>query len=208
MAKLIESFFWGFLAAIGALIIEIVFYIIISPFVYRTGSMTFSQFFIAPQFIIIAACIEEILKGIFIFRRFNVLPPEKSRFLNAFFLGLGFYLLELVLILITRVSPDPQFLAEIAIVHISTTCLIGQVIDIKNIKKSMLFIGALAVATLLHAGYNLLILSRTDAKYYFIFIILCLLVLSNIFLFIRAKLLSRKIIGTQKPSSLAQEQKS
>lgn len=208
MTKLIESFFWGFLAAIGALIIELVFYIIISPFAYRTGSMTFSQFFIAPQFIIIAACIEEIFKGIFIFRRFNVLPLEKSRFLNAFSLGLGFYLLELVLILITRVSPDPQFLAEIAIVHIGTTCLIGQVIDIKNIKKYMLFIGALAVATFLHSGYNLLILSRTDAEYYFVFIILCLLVLSNIFLFIRAKLLSRKIIRTQKPSSLAQEQKS
>ena len=66
--KLFESFLWGIIAALGALIVEIVFYIIASFFIDPTSSLPFSQFFIVPQFIIAAACIEEVLKYIIIFK--------------------------------------------------------------------------------------------------------------------------------------------
>ena len=191
--KLFEPFFWGVIAALGALVIEIVFYIIASFFIDPTSTMPFSQFFVVPQFIIAAACIEEILKYIMISKRFSVLPPEKSKLANALAIGLGFFLFELALILITRVSPAPQFLIEIAIVHIGTAGLIGTILIVKNIKKIPAFIYALIAAVIFHSAYNLLTLSRNLMENYLIFVILGLLIALNITGSFYTRRLSRKM---------------
>ena len=49
----IESLFWGIIAALGALTIELVFFTAISG----SSALSFSQFFIIPQFIVVAALI-------------------------------------------------------------------------------------------------------------------------------------------------------
>jgi hypothetical protein len=189
MAKYIESFFWGIIAALGALIVEIIFYIIASFFIDPTGSVLFSQFFIVPQFIIAAACIEEVLKYIIIFKRFSVLPPGKSKLANALMIGLGFFLSELVLILVTRISPAPQFLIEIAIIHVGTAGLIGSILILKNYQKIATFLYTITVAVAFHAIYNILSLERTYINNYFIFFVLGGLIITNFVVFF----LTRKI---------------
>jgi len=191
--KLFESFFWGIIAALGALIVEIVFYIITSFFINPIGTMPFIQFFIIPKFIIAAACIEEILKYIIIFKRFSVLPPEKSKLANALMIGLGFFLFELVLILATRISPASQFLIEIAIIHIGTAVLMGGILIVKNIQKIAAFLYAIAAAVIFHAAYNLLSIERNNLNNYLIFFGLGLLIIINLGIFLRTRQLSRQI---------------
>jgi len=192
---LIESFFWGILAALGALVVEIVFYVFVSPFVDPAGAMPFSQFFIIPNFIIVAAFIEEILKYILISKRFSVLSPEKLRFANALLIGLGFFLIELMFILATKVSPAPQFLIEIAIVHIGTAGLIGGILAIKNARKFATFVYVIAVAVTFHSAYNLLSLKRNGLNNYLIFFILGLLIVTNLAIFLYTRRNSRQIFA-------------
>lgn len=182
--KLFESFFWGIIAALGALIVEIVFYIIASFFIDPTSSMPFSQFFIVPQFIIAAACIEEILKYIIIYKRFSVLPLEKSQLANALMIGMGFFLSELVLILVTRISPAPQFLVEIAIIHIGTAGLMGGILILRNVQKITTFLYAIMAAVAFHAAYNLLSIERNGFNNYLIFFFLVALALTNLGIFL------------------------
>ena len=191
--KLFESFLWGIIAALGALIVEIVFYIIASFFIDPTSSLPFSQFFIVPQFIIAAACIEEVLKYIIIFKRFSVLPPEKSKLANALLIGLGFFLFELALISATRTSPAPQFLAEIAIIHIGTAGLIGGILIVKNIRKITTFLYAITTAVAFHAVYNLLSIERNSFNSFLIFLVLGLLIIINLVIFIFVKRNYRQI---------------
>lgn len=183
----IESFLWGIITALGALIIEIVFYIIALFFIDPLGAMSFTQFFIIPKFIIAAACIEEILKYIMISKRFSVLSPGKSKLINALLIGIGFFLFELVLILATRTSPAPQFLVEIAILHIGTAGLIGGILIIKNIKKVFAFICATIIAVTFHAVYNILSIERNSFNSYLVFSVLGLLIIINLGIFIRTR---------------------
>jgi len=186
MAQL-ESFFWGIIAAAGALVIEVIFFIVISPYADPTGMVSFSHFFSIPKFIIAAACIEEIFKYAIILRRLKTPPLEKSGLLNSLLVGLGFFVFELVLILITRTSPSPQFLAEIAIIHIGTAGLIGYIITAKNARGVAAFMYAMAVAVAFHATYNLLSLKRDYLNNYLVFFILGALVAVNIANFFRIK---------------------
>ena len=185
--KLFESFFWGFIAALGALILEITSYIIISPFVDPKGTVPFSEFFITPKLILVAACIEEISKYVIIAKRFNVLTIDKIKLGNALSIGAGFFLFELMLILSTRVSPSPQFLIEIAIIHIGTAGLIGGFLAIKNIRKIAAFAYAMALSLTLHSAYNILLLDRNDTRNYFIFLVLGIVVISNLGIFLYLK---------------------
>ena len=185
--KLFESFFWGFIAALGALILEIISYIIISPFIDPKGLIPFSQFFITPKLIIVTAFIEEFLKFIIIARRFNALAPDKSRLANALAIGLGFFLFELILISSTRVNPSPQFLIEIAIIHIGTSGLIGGILTIKNIRKIAAFAYAIILSITLHSTYNILLLDRNNMHNYFIFLVLGIVVISNLGIFLYLK---------------------
>ena len=181
----LESFFWGIIASLGALIVELIVFIGFSISTDPTANISFSQLFLVPQFIIIGACIEEIFKYIIISKRIEMLSMQRSYIVNSFLVGLGFFSIELGLILTNGIALQIRPLSEIAIIHIGTAGLIGYIVATKNPKKVGTFIYAMIFAAFFHSTYNLLILKRTFIIDYAIFALLAMLILINIVNFIR-----------------------
>jgi hypothetical protein len=184
----LESFFWGIIAALGALVLEFAVFIGIS--FYYSPEFAFSQLFIVPQFIVLFACIEEFFKYIVISRRVEMLSLEKSYLTNSFLVGLGFFGVELAFISMSGALPAWKVLAEIAILHVGTAGLIGYIVAVKNPLKFSTFFFALPVVIGFHAIYNLLVIKRDFWQNYAVFAVLGLLVLINIINFFR---ISRKL---------------
>lgn len=190
MKNALESIFWGIIAALGALVVELIFFIGFSIYVNPIAEISLSQFFVIPQYILIAVCIEEIFKYIIIAKQIDQFSLEKSYIINSFFVGLGFLGVELALIFISNGFPPIQSLLEIAIIHIGTTGLIGYFVATGNPKKITTFLLAMFFAIAFHASYNLLLLKREPLQNYIVFVILGLLILLNIWNFFR---ISRKL---------------
>jgi hypothetical protein len=189
--KLIESFFYGIVAALGALIAELFVFIGISIHSGGISATSFSELFVLPSFIFVAACIEELLKYLVISKRKEVLSDKKSFFINSLFIGLGFFGVELAFLSASGTGlPAIQLLAEIAVVHIGTAGLIGYFVSAENPKKLSVFLPAVLLATLFHGSYNILAINRGTVENYIIFAILSLLFAFNIafFLSIRKEL--------------------
>jgi hypothetical protein len=187
----IESFFWGIVAALGALVLEFICFSGISAFFNSSSStLSYSQVFLVPWFIVFAAFIEESFKYLIIFKRVTTFSLEKTFLINSFLVGLGFFSTELVVISLSGPLPALHFLIEIAILHIGTAGLIGYFIFTKNSKKISTFFFAIMVAVFFHSTYNLLTLERNYFQNYAIFALLGLLILINAtnFLRIRSKL--------------------
>jgi hypothetical protein len=184
--KYIESFFRGIIAALGALVLEIAFFAGFQIFGNPVSALSFSQFFIIPQFIIIAALIEEIFKYIVISKRIDMSSIENSILINSFLVGLGFFGVELALISALGTLPAWPSLAGIATLHIGTAGLIGYIITVKNPNKITTSLYAVSIAALFHIPYNLLSIKMGSlSENYPILIVLGLLVFLNIANFFR-----------------------
>lgn len=184
--KLIESFFWGIVAALGALIAQLFVFIGISIYSGPAAVISFTQLFIQPYFIIIAACIEEFLKYIFISKHIKTISSKRSCFINSLFIGLGFFGVEFAFFSASESQlPHAQFLAEIAVVHTGTAGIIGYFVAMKNFKKLSTFLPALLLATFFHLTYNLLAIERAPIENYAIFMLLGLLITFNLANFFR-----------------------
>jgi hypothetical protein len=181
----IESFFWGIVTALGALVIEIIFFITLSFYTDKASALSFSEIFLLPQFIIIATLIEEIFKYIILSKRTDAFSLEKTYLVNSFFVGLGFSSVEIIFIALSGTLPAWQFLAEITILHIGTSGLIGYFIAIRSRKKITVAIFAILIAVFFHAVYNLLTLNRDVFQNYAILILLGTLILINLSNFLR-----------------------
>lgn len=178
--NLIESFFFGIIAALGALIAELFVFIIIS-FFNPSVAISFSGLFIVPYFIVAAACIEEILKYLFISKRIETLENKSSFFVNSLLIGLGFFGVELAFLAANGSKmPEIRFLAEIAIVHVGTAGLIGYAIGFKNPRRFSVFFPALLIATFFHSSYNFMAAKRDSFENYHIFIVLGIIILANL----------------------------
>ncbi|NTW26771.1 MAG: hypothetical protein HGA36_00375 [Candidatus Moranbacteria bacterium] len=175
----LESFFWGIIAALGALIIELVVFVIFSMSTSSVSDISFSQLFSIPQLIIAGACTEEIFKYIIISKKIDLLSLKRSYIMNSFLMGAGFFATELALISISGALPEIQILSEIAIIHIGTAGIIGYFVAIKNPKKISTILQTILVATFFHGSYNLLILNRTFVMNYAILGLLAMLILYN-----------------------------
>lgn len=175
----IESFFWGIIAALGALIVELVVFIFFSSSDNQVANSSFLQFFIVPQFIIIGVFIEEIFKYVVISKCVEKFSLQRSYITNSLFVGLGFFSIELGLILTTSMIVGINLLIELAIIHIGTAGIIGYIVAIKNPKKIGSFIYAMIFATFFHGAYNFLIIDRTFILNYAIFVLLGIIILIN-----------------------------
>lgn len=180
MKNVIESFFLGIIAALGALIVELLVFIAFSFYSSTTVSLSFFQLFTIPKFIILGAVIEELLKYIVISKRLETFSLGKSLLLNSFFVGLGFFATEICLSYFSGAMPPMNLIAELAIVHIGTAGLIGHFISNRNPKKISTFILAMFLASAFHATYNLLILDRTFVLNYAIFALLLTMLILNL----------------------------
>lgn len=175
----IESFFWGIIAALGALVAELIVFIGFSAYTGITADISFSQLFMIPGFIIVGACLEEIFKYIVISKRIEMLSLNRSYLINSFLVGLGFFSIELGLISMIGAIPPINLLMEIAIIHIGTSGLIGYIVATKNPRKASTFVSAIVFNTLLHSTYNFLILDRTFILNYLVFTLLSFILFLN-----------------------------
>ena len=131
----IESFFWGIIAALGALVIELILFIYFSIFSIHQADVSFSQLFTIPQFIILGVLIEELFKYIIISKCVERISSGILYIVNSIFVGLGFFLTEIGLASTTGTLPGANILIEVAIIHIGTAALIGYIVATKNPKK-------------------------------------------------------------------------
>ena len=176
----LESFFWGIIAALGALLVQLVFFIGLTASSATSVETSFSQLFILPHFIILAASIEEMLKYLVISKRVELYSLEKSYIVNSLFVGFGFIATEAWLLMNAGTLPSNQILAELAIVHLGTAGIIGYLVATKNPKKISTFLYTIFIVTLFHASYNFLIQHRGHYQNYIIFFLLALLVSINL----------------------------
>ncbi|KKQ79767.1 MAG: hypothetical protein UT03_C0042G0008 [Candidatus Moranbacteria bacterium GW2011_GWD2_38_7] len=181
----IESFFWGIIAALGALFVQLLVFIGFSFFSNSQTEFTFSQLFILPQFVIAAAFIEETFRYLIISKVVEMYSLSKSFIINSLFVGLGFAATEFLLLETSGNLPNNQILSELAIVHIGISGIIGYLVAVKNPQRVWTFIYVVTLATILHSSYNFLIQKREFFQSYLILILLGLIILTNLFNLLR-----------------------
>ncbi|NTV40815.1 MAG: hypothetical protein HGA61_00900 [Candidatus Moranbacteria bacterium] len=174
--KKLESFFWGIIAACGAAVFQLIYFLIFSDIFDTERKFSFVQFYSVPFFIIIIAFIEEFFKYLILSKRISKISSKKSFFLNAFFMGLGFFCLELALILNKGLGGElREAVVEILILQIGTTVLLGFFVANEKMKKSSSAIFGLFLATLFHSTFNLLALDQNHFTDYGSFVLLATL---------------------------------
>lgn len=156
--KQLESFFWGILAALGAMVIELVFFLGYSFFVDPLGDFSVGKYYLLPFAMLTVAAIEEIFKFIVISRRIELLSFERSYVINAALAGMGFAAAELFLIRWYGFfgSNYAHNLVQISLLHIATASFIGYRIAVKNHRKYAVVAFTVLTATLMHFIYNFL----------------------------------------------------
>lgn len=177
----IESFFWGIIAALGALLIELIVFIIASVNTSSKNAIPFQELFLLPAFLIGAVLIEEIFKYLVISKRVELYSLEKSYIVNSLFVGLGFVSTEFWLLSSSGVALSNQIILELSIIHLGTSGIIGYIIATRNPKKISTFLFAIAIASIFHGGYNFLIQKREYLENYSIFLLLGILIAMNFF---------------------------
>jgi len=178
----IESFFLGIIAALGALIVELIVFIIFSEFIDKSSmNISFSDLFVIPYFIIVAVCIEEIFKYLIIIKRIKPLKTGGLSYLiNSFLIGFGFFVTEISIAAMNGNLPPIITLGEIAIIHIGTAGIIACILKTRIFAKSLTSLFAISLAILLHGTYNILVSSDSGEKSnYFIIILLAVIILIN-----------------------------
>ncbi|GBE16490.1 hypothetical protein BMS3Abin15_00307 [bacterium BMS3Abin15] len=172
----IESLFLGIIAALGAVVLELIVLVIISIFAdYETALTSESLFSLNAMpktlsafhyLLLTSAVIEESLKYVMIVKRVEVFSLDRKIILNSFLVGLGFALVEVVLIYGKISSGSAEFfyqnIAEIILIHVSTAGIIGYFIATRNPKKIRTFIKPVAIVVFFHLLYNLLVVYRDN----------------------------------------------
>ncbi|MDQ1284400.1 MAG: hypothetical protein QG620_748 [Patescibacteria group bacterium] len=149
-----KYFFWGVIAAAGALVAESLFFAIANS---ATAYL--------PQYETLLACavpatFEEFLKSLFIKKtREENAATDKTYFTKIALIGLGFALIELLLNAFNKPLPELFFYYALGgiFIHLATALLTGFILlNTFHIRKFPTFISAIP-AIILHLAYNLLI---------------------------------------------------
>jgi len=172
----LESIFWGIIAGLSAIFIELIVFVGYSLATNSTSEISLLKFFTLPGLVIAAVFIEEICKYAVIATRIDMLSLKWSYFLNSLLVGLGFFAVELGLILQSGTLPSYNLIGELAIVHMGTCALMGYVVTFRNPKKLNTFLLAIFPALIFHVSYNILSLQRNFTTDYGIDFLLTLLV--------------------------------
>jgi len=191
--RYIKAFFWGIIAALGALVLEFIvseFFLAIP--LSKTNSTT-ELFFSSISFLAIAAIIEESLKYIVIRKRISVLFSQRSLIFASIFFGLGFFATEGFLIY-GQIGMDLKIhyteILEVALLHISTAGIAGYLIATKNQKQIKTVATTLILLFAVHFVFNMLVLYRDVLINYVVLSYLILLISINI---LNIRKLSKKL---------------
>ncbi len=182
--KQLESFFWGIIAALGAGVVQFVFFILFAAFADPTGKLSYAQFFAIPIFIIITALIEEIFKFLLLSKRILGYSREKEFLLNTLLLGLGFFATEFALISTNSTTLQISTILKIATLHLGTTIFMGFFIATRSSRGFNFSTLALLFATLVHALFNLAVSQSNPLWSYSATALLIFLLLADLRLFL------------------------
>ncbi|HEX8974382.1 MAG TPA: PrsW family glutamic-type intramembrane protease [Patescibacteria group bacterium] len=176
----IESIFWGIVAALGALVAQIILFSAISIVKNPVAELSLANFFTIPSFIAAGAVIEEIFKYVMVNRRVDLISLQKSYIMNSLLVGLGFFLVEFSLIATNSVLPTSRAILEIAFLHMGTAGIMGYTVALRNPRKISTLIFSIVPAAFFHVSYNLLAIKRSPMEDFAIFLLLGLLVIVNV----------------------------
>jgi len=157
--KKLESFFWGAVAAGGAVVFQFVFFLATANFIAPEAKLSFDQFYTLPLVLILFAFLEEFFKYLMLTKRIIKSSAGRDFLLNACLVGLGFFAFELGLILNNGGVIEIKRILAIATLHVVTTLFMSYFIF--TAKKPNLFntgIWPLLLATTLHSFFNWLAL--------------------------------------------------
>jgi hypothetical protein len=195
--KQFESFFWGIIAALGAMVGQIFFFVLFSTFLDPAGKMSYGDFFSIPVFILVTAFIEEFFKYLMLTRRILGISSARNFLSNTFLMGIGFLAVEFFLISNSGGAFQLLPTAGIVVLHLATTLLLGLLIQTNGASKISLAPLPLLLASGFHASYNLAISQANVFFSYLAILALFVLILADLFLFSR----SRKMLAQEYKTS-------
>jgi hypothetical protein len=181
--KQIESFFWGIIAALGALFAEQALMDLISIFSPSQRNISSEYLFSLNYILPLAVIVEETLKYLVISKRIEFISFGRSLILNSYLVGLGFAATETALIYTKGFSPAEFLslnLAGIILIHILTAGIIGYYTAILNPKKFKTYLKAVGITSAVHLGYNLFVIFKDSYTYIFICALLGILLIINL----------------------------
>lgn len=182
--KKIELFFWGILTALGALLVEVLIAFGLAAYQHKGATLDFEFFNGSLALLVVFVLIEELFKYLIIAKKIEALSLGRSFIFNSLFIGAGFALTEIGLIVLQSggFANEPSALGRIAIVHIATAGIMGYSLALGNPKRVSTAFKALLVPSILHLAYNLLAFKGNDFGYVdqLVVFLLTLLVFSNI----------------------------
>ena len=158
MKSNIKFFFWGVIAAAGALVLETIISIInpalISPNFETQLGVT----------LVILVLIEEIFKFIFVWKMATQTPEKDHLFFQAFLIGLGFSATEIILNFIGYPQFSFFFLSvytSLFLVHTVATLVYGYTFTLRGISLKKTW-PAFFIGVIIHLFFNAAVISSVS----------------------------------------------
>lgn len=162
--NIISPFFFGFLAAFGALFAELFAFSFIGEGSAMQNGLTADTDFVFAiggfGFLLLSAFIEESFKRFVLGRTFSPEESFRAKTLFLLFFALGFAAMEALLFVLGKSAGDTvsvvTHMTGIFLLHLATVMLIGRSIsrDLSSIRAAIFIV---AVATAVHFLYNVFV---------------------------------------------------
>jgi|GEM_PF-770641 len=187
--KILKPLFFGLIAALGALFLELFLATFFSTpqdlFGISSKQITF--------FLAVTVLIEELMKLAFIYRDWldlkissaTLSESRKIIFFHSFFVGIGFSIIELLFIFfglqsICDVSDFKLAISGILLIHTATSSIMGYLLARPAPLKFFTIPNALILAVTIHFFYNLLVVYSANPFFIFFYLLFLALIFSGL----------------------------
>jgi len=150
MKKFIKPFFFGIIAALGALFLELILYLI-----FPEQETQINYYNKITLFLFLVVAIEEAFKVLLVYKNSEDFSNENDIFISSFFIGAGFALAELFLKdLGSKLFSIGNL--NIFLLHILTAGLAGYLLSKQRSPRKSYLAKIWFLVFLVHLSYNLL----------------------------------------------------
>jgi hypothetical protein len=184
--KYLQSFFWGIIAALGALLLEFIFLFLYQLLSFSGKEIAGVMLITTIPVIAFASFFEEISKMLIIGKKIKNILTGHEVIVSSLFLGVGFSFIEIASIISQTGSSQWQSLLQIAILHTGTAGIIGYLL-LGTGNKYFLFSKTLIMAWLIHFFYNFIVLKSDGGAGYVSYGYIAILIIVNIVNIIRTR---------------------
>jgi len=154
--KKAELFFLGISAALAALFLEALIYLIFFlPEIIRTATVPEITFSLG--FLLSSALIEELLKNSILYKKITGIYSTSRTTFISLFLGLGFALTEVSLLyfkLGNQLFDSFMLIVGIVIIHIITAMIAGYFLVTQKQRDLIILSESIIITTIIHFAYN------------------------------------------------------